>query len=840
MINDKFQIIVVDDSQEVLSLYEEFLSDIEYEVICFSDVHLAKIHIQEKAQDILLLILDYSMPEMSGLELRSQTMSSAGDIPALVVTGFYDEAMAVEGMKLKVQAFISKPFEKDEIINAIEEYSAPRLSFLKEELEMKESFVEESFPMVEEIEELILVLEDDPENENALNTYFRLLHTIKGTASCVGLPVVSGYVHYYEELVSDLKAKKIKVNKAVIDVLLEGLDHVKEMYRSISKREELNFDPKKAVEIFKKDFTVDDVIQDSKESNVELATHPSSTSKNSSPKHEEEKIQVSVDILDEFMELSGELTVLRNTIIKNSMKIDAKYPGDRDVDTLKDSLDEMYKVSSSLQQSMSEMRKVGADTVIRPLKRIVRDASKQLNKDVDFQASGGEIRLDTSLSKMLSNVLVHMVRNGVDHGIEMPDTRKDKGKEPQGRINLSLKQDGEMIVIDLKDDGKGLDPEVLKNKALEKGLYTREQLNKMSPQRVFHFIFESGFSTAEKVSDLSGRGVGMDMVNSSIRNIGGKIKIDSVLGEGTHFQVHAPVPRSVLIIKSLLISSAGTKFCLPLDCISDVINLEISHGIQVHNVSGSKMIRHHGDLIPYVSLSQTLRIESAPTKEHSIVVVEHEGHRYGIAAEEIFDIEEVVAKKLAPRVDQDQLFVGATVLGEGEVGYILSTEGLAFKAGLKKNALVDEFSEVSEDNSVKNQEYMQFQFQHKGLYAVDIGCVHRLEIISKERVEYSGKMPFIRYLDRPMPLLFVDRVFEKIESDLSVLVVKIKDKLYGLVVEEIRDIGQTTDEIDLSMADDKLIKGTVYINDKTVSVLDLDKILEESFKPLRDKQTSAA
>jgi two-component system chemotaxis sensor kinase CheA len=742
MVNDKFQIVIVDDSEDILEMYKEFLSELEHEVICFSDPIEAKDHIKNGAQNIILLILDYSLPEMTGMELRSQTMESAGDIPAVVVTGFYDEKMAVEGMKQKVQAFISKPFKQEEILNAITEFAAPRLSYLNEELEMKESFVEESSPMVEEIEDLILVLEDDPENETALNTYFRLLHTIKGTASCVGLNVIANYVHYYEELVSDLKAKKTKVNKAVIDVLLEGLDRVKEMYRSISEREELSFDPSVELKIFKKDFNkvgaVDNGEDDSEVTSIEQESPRASTYKKSSKKSDDEKIQVSVEILDQFMELSGELTVLRNTIIKNSMKIDTKYPGDRDVDTLKDSLDEMYKVSSTLQQSISEMRKVGADTILRPLKRIVRDATKHLKKDVIFETSGEEIRLDTSLSKVLSNVLVHMVRNGVDHGIELPDSRKENGKDPQGQLSLDLRQDGEMIIIDLKDDGKGLDQNVLKKKALEKGLYTQEELNKMSTQRVFHFIFESGFSTAEAVTDLSGRGVGMDMVNSSIRNIGGKIKIDSTLGEGTQFQICAPIPRSVLIIKSLLISSGGVKFCLPLDCISDVVNLEVSHSVKIHNVSGARMIRHHDKLVPYVSLRETLLIDDKDSEERSIVFLVHEGHHYGVAVDEIFDIEEVVAKKLAPKVDEDQLFVGATVLGEGEVGYILSVEGVALRAGIQKKVDVEDFGESLADFGLRHKDFMQFELKQKGLYAVEIDYVHRLEVFSKERVEYRG------------------------------------------------------------------------------------------------------
>jgi two-component system chemotaxis sensor kinase CheA len=220
----------------------------------------------------------------------------------------------------------------------------------------------------------------------------------------------------------------------------------------------------------------------------------------------------------------------------------------------------------------------------------------------------------------------------------------------------------------------------------------------------------------------------------------------------------------------------------------------------------------------------------------------HEGHHYGVAVDEIFEIEEVVAKKLASKIDKDQLFVGATVLGEGEVGYILSVEGVALRAGIQKNISVEDFGETPMEIDSGYQDFMQLEFKQKGLYAVEIDYVHRLEIFSKERIEYTGSKPFVRYQNRPMPLLFIDKMQEKFESDLSVIVLRYDGKLYGLVVSHIKDIGQTQDEIDVSMADDRMIKGTVFINEKTVSIIDLEKVLSESINlnEISDKEKVAA
>ncbi len=235
------------------------------------------------------------------------------------------------------------------------------------------------------------------------------------------------------------------------------------MYEGIKTFEEVEFDISEKVKIFDKDFAVD-ILAEKKPS---LSDEPSAKKKKQAiNKQEEDKINVSVSVLDSFMELSGELTVVRNTILKAAAKLEQKYFGDKDVEVLSDALDEMHKYSSMLQGEVSELRKITLETIYRPLKRVVRDATKALGKNINFETSGDELRIDTKIGKVLNNALVHLIRNGIDHGIEAPETRKKIGKNPEGQIYLDSFQEGENIVVEIKDDGNGMDPQIIRAKEL--------------------------------------------------------------------------------------------------------------------------------------------------------------------------------------------------------------------------------------------------------------------------------------------------------------------------------------------------------------------------------------
>jgi two-component system chemotaxis sensor kinase CheA len=838
----QYKIICVDDEKDVLELYVDELSQFGYEVITFESPSEALGYIEQYSNEIIFIFSDYSMPDINGIEFREKSLSFSYDIPFALITGFYNKEMAVKGMELRICSFIEKPFSFDNLNKLILEHVDKRKETLNEEKEMIVSFVEESFPMLEEIEDLILVLEDDPQNEQALNTYFRLLHTIKGTASCVGLKSLPAYTHKYEDLVGKLKEKKISVNRTVIDTLLAGLDQLKLMYADIKSFQNVEPDISKEVEIFDQDFAIEtievkEVVE--KEKKTEVVS-----------KQEEDKINVNVSVLDSFMEISGELTVVRNTILKAASKLEQKYFGDKDVEVLSDALDEMHKYSSSLQGEISELRKVSLETIYRPLKRVVRDASKMLGKSIKFSTSGDALRIDTKIGKVLNNALVHLIRNGIDHGIEIPEKRVEAGKSAEGEIFLDSYEEGENIIVEIKDDGNGMDPEIIKSKALENELFTQQELDNMPEHRVYSLIFESGFSTAAQVTDLSGRGVGMDMVKSSVEEIGGRILTDSKLGEGSKFVLVIPIPRSVLIIKSLMVSVSESKFCIPLENVAEVVNFDQSKKDAFHEIEGAKIINHHEELIPLIEMRKILGMEDHNKDISSIVIVKGDGFRYGIIVDRIHDIEEVVAKNLVDQLRTVGCYTGVTLVGDGEMAMILDLQGLAELAHIKINEDESELDNYLMDKTVDSdiKEFMQFDLSKNKNFALPLADVSRLEEFESSKVEFSGNVAIIRYRNDFLPLVFVEESLDLgkgkaeylSERDLlPVIVVQFNNKAYGFVVGKIGDIGISDSELNILAKDREGLSGTIFIDDKTISVINT-KHITENYKsiPLGEIQES--
>lgn len=840
----KYKIICIDDEKAVLEIYPSFFDHSSYEIKTFDKPEEALKYMEGNANTIAFILSDFSMPGMNGFELREKVLNSVGNIPFALVTGFYSKEMAVKGMELKISAFVEKPFNADQIQKVIDANVTTRIDQLEEEREMICSFVEESFPMLEEIEELILVLEESPEDINALNSYFRLLHTIKGTSSCVGLKSVPAYTHKYEDLVGKLKSGELKVNQKVIDVLLKGLDELKFMYSAIQSGDELEFEIKSKIEIFDEDFaSSDDVVTSQKQEKLEDVLTTSVSSKS-----EEEKINVGVSVLDDFMELSGELTVLRNMILKSAMKLEAKYQGDRDFDTLSDSLEEMHKVSSLLQNEISEMRKISLDSVFKPMKRVVRDASKALGKEIEFKTVGDSLRVDTIISKVLNGALVHLIRNGIDHGIELPSVRESMGKPAQGHMTLKAYEDADNIVVEIVDDGNGIDPERLKVKALEKELYTKEQIDKMSEARVLSIIFESGFSTAAQVTDLSGRGVGMDMVRSSVEEIGGKIHIDSKPGKGTKFIMVLPIPRSVLIIKALMVEVFGLNYCISLDEVAEVFSYDPhSDEGRIVFVEEVALLKSHNELIPLISLEKVLKLDAVSGttdfgKELSIVIVKGEGFKYGIIVDQIHDIEEIVVKKMSPLLKNTKTFSGSTLVGDGDMALILDLVGVAQLEHVTIDIETDDslLRNNSGEEQVVYREYMQFDLFSRKKFCVNLSCVSRLEEFQTSNVQFTGDIPLIRYREDFLPLIHVERMLnlsgtnlqEILEAQevINVIVVHRNNQQFGLVVKNIKDIGLTSEQIYEELSDREGIIGSVYIEEKTMTLVDVEFLIDNYTK----------
>jgi two-component system chemotaxis sensor kinase CheA len=836
----EYKIVCVDDEKELLENYQGIFEVLGHDVITFDQPHAALEYILLNQKSICLVVSDLKMPELDGMELRSKLLEENCEVPFVIVTGFFDVKLAEQAMSLRIVKFIEKPLKLNEHEEFLNKEIAARIDVIEEEAGMAAAFLEETTPMLEEIEELILTLEEDPSNQQALNTYFRLLHTIKGTSACLGLVEISKFSHVYEDYITAVKDGKKAVNNQSIDILLKGLDFLKKMYQCTSDGVAFPFNVEEAGKVFLQESSEPEEKVEAKE----ISGTSSDADKNQSQekKEKDEKLNVSIGMLEEFMEQSGELTVLKNTIFKNLSKLNMKYNGDRELEIVNEAMDEMHKVSSFLQNQISEIKKVSIDGVFRPMKRVVRDSARNCNKNVDFHTKGEEIRVDTSLGKVLSNVLVHMLRNSVDHGVEAVEDRVKAGKGEKGNIWLSVKEVGEDIVVEIKDDGKGINPEVIKKLAFEKGLYSQEELGEMSDNRVFHIIFEPGFSTAEKVTEISGRGVGMDMVRSSIEESGGSIHIDSIMGEGTTFTMIIPIPRSIQIINSLMVDVEDHVFSIPLDNVAEVVLYEEGkkNGQRIDYVNNKKVLRHQNGLIPLVEAREIFSLGHRDDNDSmNIVVIRDKKASYGIIVDQINDIEEIIVKKLHPLLGDCEEYLGSTFVGDGNLSLILDVNGIAKRNSIEAVSEKEYENIKSEESEAKNYtEYMKFRLSNNQLFALPLDSVYRFEVIDPKSVSFTGDLPIVRYRESTLTIVFLENALNfdstptteilSQNDQLDLIVVQKDDRWFGLRVNELLDIGKTNEQVDENNSDREEILGVTFIDDEIVSILNIDSVINPS------------
>ncbi|MBT4791209.1 MAG: response regulator, partial [Halobacteriovoraceae bacterium] len=732
-----FLIVCVDDDKDVLDVTVAILEDLGYQSVAFSLVEEAVEYIRENRQSISIILSDLRMDNINGFEFKKILQSFASEIPFVIVTGYWTKEMSAEAMATGVDAFVEKPITIPKLEEHIETFAAQRVELLIEEREMVEGFLEETSPMLDEIESLILELEEGLDPEQTLSVYFRLLHTIKGTASCVGLTILGKYTHEYEDFIGELRNKKFPVNTQTTNILLQGLDDLRVYFTHVEKK---GSDLSLVIEDKLKVFSSYNPAIDSTSTTKEETGIEKKEIKDVKEVKKEDKMSISMGVLDAFMEESGELTVIRNTISKTVKQIETRYRGDAEIELLNELLDGMYSVTSNIQGKITEMRKVPLQTTFRPFKRLIRDTSKKLGKEVNFEIEGEELAVDNIIAKLYNNTLIHLLRNSLDHGLETPEVRESVGKDPVGQLKIKIFEEADFITLEIHDDGKGVDPEIIRKIALSKGLYTEKELAEKSELETINILFDSGFSTAEQVSDLSGRGVGMDMVRSSFEDMGGNIIVKSEVGVGSTFILTVPVPKSVLIVNTLSTVASNENFIFYMDDVSEVIYYQKeTENSKKFTIDGKSILSHNGEMIELIPLCEVLGLDepSELGDALSIVVLRVGTNRFGIIVDEIHEFEEVVSRSICKQIQSSKLFHGASLLGSSEVAMILSAEGIANHLHLTlENNVLEELAIVEDEKPI--DEFMLFTYAPEEFLCVHLEDVERLEKIESSRVEQIG------------------------------------------------------------------------------------------------------
>lgn len=391
-------------------------------------------------------------------------------------------------------------------------------------------------------------------------------------------------------------------------------------------------------------------------------------------------IRVDVARLDNLLNLIGEMVIDRTQIARIGVDLRNRYAHDELVGQLLEGTNRVARITSELQEEIMKARMLPIDGVFQRMPRMVRDLAQKTQKEINFQMQGGETELDRSVLEVLGDPLIHLLRNSVDHGVELPDERVAAGKPIAGTVRLLARHEENHIVIEITDDGRGMDPVKIRNAGVNKGLITQAQADGMTDRDAIMLIFASGFSTATTISDISGRGVGMDIVKANIEKLGGRILVDSKVGEGTRFTVHLPL--TLAIVRALLVDAGGGTYVLPLSAVEEMLRLGTHTGeMKRHTIGGQAAIVLRGHTVPLANLSDVLCGDSRATSIERIserayvVVIGYGEKRVGLCVDRLGGEQEVVIKSISRLLGDIAGLAGATILGDGRVALIIDIAG---------------------------------------------------------------------------------------------------------------------------------------------------------------------
>ncbi|MCX6110420.1 MAG: chemotaxis protein CheW [Proteobacteria bacterium] len=548
-------------------------------------------------------------------------------------------------------------------------------------------------------------------------------------------------------------------------------------------------------------------------------------------------IRVQVVLLDKLMNLAGELVLIRNQVVQHAST--AGQSGD-----FLNLAQRLSILTSELQSEVMKARMQPIGNILTKLSRIVRDGARDLNKSIDVHIEGAETELDKTLIESIKDPLTHLVRNAVDHGIELPEERKKAGKPETGSLKVQAYHEGGQVIVEISDDGQGLKRAKIGAKAVERGLITAQALETMSDRDVHQLIFAPGLSTADKVSSLSGRGVGMDVVRTNIEKIGGVVDLVSTEGVGT--TIRLKIPLTLAIIPALIVRAGGERFAIPQIKLVELVRVEPADdgsGPHIEMLQGQPVFRLRGELLPLICLNETLQ-EATPRDAASfkqvtnIVVLNADKSLFGLIVDEIEDSIDIVVKPLSNFLKSLNTYTGATVMGDGTIALALDVLGLAERVRLLNGEGIsqDKAEGTTVQDSLKDRvDYILLDIGAPGMYSVPLKQVKRLEEPRASTIETAGEQRVVRYRDLILPIVTVcnklglqaANPMENHDPNRSVLIVVVEqdDRMFGLEVQRILDIFSTQLPIDKRATDRPGILGSMIVEQTIVGVIDVGAVI---------------
>ena len=537
-----------------------------------------------------------------------------------------------------------------------------------------------------------------------------------------------------------------------------------------------------------------------------------------------QSIRVNVDTLEHLMTMVSELVLTRNQLLEISR---------RNEDTeFKVPLQRLSNVTAELQEGVMKTRMQPIGNAWQKLPRIVRDLSSELHKQIELEMHGADTELDRQVLDLIKDPLTHMVRNSADHGLETSAERLAAGKSEQGTIRLSAYHEGGHIIICIADNGRGLDTERIKAKALANGLVTEAELEKMTEAQIHKFIFAPGFSTASAVTSVSGRGVGMDVVRTNIDQIGGTIDIKSVAGEGA--SVTIKIPLTLAIVSALIVEAGGDRFAIPQLSVVELVRARANSEHRIERIKDTAVLRLRNKLLPLMHLKKLLKIDdgSSSDPENGFIVVTQVGSQtFGIVVDGVFHTEEIVVKPMSTKLRHIDMFSGNTILGDGAVIMIIDPNGIAKALGASGNAsheIADENAALRGGSAEQMTSLLVFRAGSSHPKAVPLGLVTRLEEIAADKIELSNGRYMVQYRDQLMPLVQMSGVNVQTSGSQPILVFADDGRSMGLVVDEIIDIVEERLNIEVAGSGEGIL-GSAVIKGQATEVIDVGHFLPMAF-----------
>ena len=750
--------------------------------------------------------------------------------------------------------------------------------------ELLNDFVVEANEHLADIENQLLAIEENAPavDGDLVNEVFRAIHSIKGAAGFLGLKTVNDLAHSLENVLNMLRNDELVPTSGIVDNMLKSADRLQGLIDEVEASNDADVtDFVKALDAIAEaggevaaaaapesdsstseaevadtaaaDEPTEEPAEEDIDAQIERKLAEAAAARNANKpappqpepappaaeaKVEESKskaapeanIRVAVGVLDSLMNLAGELVLSRNQLLQ-AVSTDEKTG----LEAISARLDQ---ITSELQEAIMQTRMQPIGSVFGRFPRVVRDLSSKLGKKIDLEIEGKEVEVDKTIVEAIGDPLTHLVRNSCDHGVELPEVRTAAGKPAKGTIHLKAFYQAGKVRIEINDDGGGIDPEKLKQKAVSKGIITQEKADQMGDREAIRLIFAPGFSTAAEVTDVSGRGVGMDVVRTNIAKLGGTVDVESTLGEGTSIVVTLPL--TLAIIPSLIVQVGRDRFAIPQVNIAELVRVrESERSERMGRVKNAEVLRLRGQLLPLVRLSDALDCESAdhitPGHASNIIVVDTGQTRFGLVVDALHDSEEIVVKPLGRHHKNCRQLAGATILGDGHVALILDIAGIAADEDLRTD---EELADASKDQDTEDtanldmQAVLLFDNNATDYFAIPMDIIARIERVRIDQIDTVAGQEVLQYRSTTLPLMRPENCVAAAPGDYAdsvyVVVYKVRGREVGLIAPILRDIREVTTDVDTVAFREQGIIGTFVLDERTVRLVDLFEITRQA------------